>query len=105
MLPSTLLPARMRSSEIIAAIVAAPPTEWPAMPIRSGASASAPSHGGLLPKSWSSTKETSRARPVFTVRQNSASRTNPWPSAKAATRPSGKVVAAVSWVWSIATAT
>lgn len=79
----------------MAAVVPAPPTEWPAIAIRCGSINRAPSHFGRGPVGWSSTKETSAARPFTSFSQNAWS----WSASQAAqvaTRPSGKVVATFS---------
>ena len=54
----------------MAAMAAAPPTEWPAIAMRDGSISPAPGQAGCAPVSSPSTKETSAARPVTTFSQN-----------------------------------
>ena len=85
-------PARIRESASMAAMVAAPPSEWPAIAIRDGSISAVPGHAGSAPVSSSSTKETSAARPATTFSWNPLSR---WRASRArpvATRPSGNAV-------------
>ena len=80
----------------MAAMAAAPPTEWPAIAIRDGSISPAPGHAGCAPVSSLSTKPTSAARPADTFSQNSLPLRGVSRARQVATRPSGKVVAKFS---------
>ncbi len=85
----------------MAAIAAAPPMEWPAIAIRDGSISPAPGQAGSAAVSSSSTKETSAARPACTFSQNPVPRRRVSRARAVVTRPSGKLVAKLSYVWSI----
>ena len=90
--PSMSMPARMRESASMAAMAAAPPTEWPAIAIRDGSISPAPGQAGCAPVSSPSTKETSAARPAATFSWTRARR-GASRARQVVTRPSGKAVA------------
>jgi hypothetical protein len=92
------MPARMRESASMAAMAAAPPTEWPAIAIRDGSISPAPSHAGCAPVSAPSTKETSAARPAATFSQKPGPRPRTCRARQVVIRPSGKAVAKLSYV-------
>ena len=85
-------PARMRESASMAAMVAAPPTEWPAIAIRDGSISAVPGQAGCAPVRSLSTKETSAARPPTTFSLNPLSRWRAWRARHVVTRPSGNAV-------------
>jgi hypothetical protein len=93
--PSMSIPARTRESLSMAAMALAPPTEWPAIAMRDGSISQAPFHAGRDPVSWSSTKETSAARP-FTSFSHHAGVLSISQVTHVVTRPSGNVVATFS---------
>lgn len=76
----------------MAAMVAAPPTEWPAIAIRDGSISAVPGLVGCAPVSSLSTKETSAARPPTSFSLNSLSRSRSWRARQVVTRPSGNAV-------------
>ncbi len=81
----------------MAAMAAAPPMEWPAIPIRDGSISPAPGHAGRAPVSSLSTKQTSAARPVITFfSQEPSPRRRAARARQVVTRPSGKAVAKLS---------
>ena len=84
----------------MAAMVAAPPVEWPAIAIRAGSISPAPGHAGCVPVSSLSTKQTSAARPAITFSENPLSlRLDSFLRARqVVTRPSGKAVPKLSYV-------
>jgi len=93
------MPARMRESVSMAEIADAPPMEWPAIAILDGSISPAPGQAECAPRSSPSTKETSVARPATTLSHLSCR--GAALARQVATRPSGKAVPVLSYVWSI----
>ena len=83
-------------SASMAAMVAAPPAEWPAIAMRDGSISPAPGQARCVPVSSPRTKETSAARPAATFSPNPVLRCRAWRARQVVTRPSGKAVAKLS---------
>ncbi|GAB3815158.1 hypothetical protein [Micromonospora zhanjiangensis] len=77
----------------------APPSDWPAIAIRDRSINADPVHAGRGPVNSSRTNETSAARPSVIARQPSGPRSTSQ-ARQPVTRPSGKVVATLSYVCS-----
>jgi hypothetical protein len=82
----------------MAEMAAAPPMEWPAIPIRDGSISPAPGHAGCAPVSSSSTKQASAALPATTFSQKPVPLWRPCRARLMVTCPSGKAVAKLSYV-------